>query len=91
MRSYLAHIERSNRRALDDVEVRMTITDLNAGRRSWSGEFTSRSAEGFLPSERLLLTLDNGQKGTATVSETHFDSRTPEVTLIQFLGSGQLV
>jgi len=91
MPSYVAHIERSNRRALDDVEVRMTITDLSTGRRSWRGEFTSRSAEGFLPSERLVLTFDNGQKGTATVSETHFDSRTPDVTLIQFRGNGLLV
>ena len=50
----------------------------------------SRTADGFLPSERIWLTLDNGQRGMANVSETHFNSRTPEATLIQFLGKGPL-
>jgi hypothetical protein len=90
MASYMARIERSNRKDLTHVEVQVTITDLSAGRQSWSGEFTSRSADGILPNERLSLTFDTGQKGTARVSETHFDSRTPEATLVQFTGTGPL-
>ena len=50
----------------------------------------SRTADGFLPSERIWLTLDNGQKGMASISETHFNSRTPDATLIQFVGKGPL-
>ena len=91
MAAYIALIERSNRKALDKVEVQVTITDLSPGRQTWSGEFMSRSADGILPNERLALTFDTGQKGTARVSETRFDSRTPEETFIQFTGTGPLV
>jgi hypothetical protein len=91
MPSHRALIERSNRRDLDHVEVQVTIRELSAGRQSWSGEFLSRSADGILPNERLSLTLDTGQKGTATVSETRFDSRTPEATVVHFTGTGPLV
>jgi hypothetical protein len=90
MASYMASIERSNRKDLDHVEVHVTITDPKAGQHSWSGEFMSRSADGILPNERLALTLDTGQKGTARVSETHFDSRTPEATLVHFTGTSPL-
>jgi len=91
MTSHLALIERSNHRDLDRVEVDVTITEVSAGRQSWSGEFMSRSSDGILPNERLSLTLDTGQKGTARVSETRFDSRSPEATLVQFTGTGPLV
>ena len=91
MSSHLAHIERSNRKDLEHVEVQMTITEMSAGRQSWSGEFMSRSADGILPNERLALTLDTGQKGTARVSETRFDSRTPDATIVHFTGTGPLV
>lgn len=90
MASYLALIERSNRKSLPRVQVQVNVTELSAGRHAWSGEFMSRSTDGFLPSERISLTLDNGQKGTASVSETHFDSRTPDATLVQFTGTGPL-
>lgn len=90
MMSYMALIERSNRKALDHVEVQVTITDLSAGRQSWSGEFMSRSADGILPNERLSLTFETGQKGTAKVSETYFDSRTPDATRVCFTGAGPL-
>jgi len=90
MQSQKALIERSNRKALKQVEVRVTVTDSTSGRQSWRGEFMSRTADGFLPSERIWLTLDNGQKGMANISETHFNSRTPEATLIQFMGKGPL-
>ena len=85
-----AVIERSNRQALKAVDVRVTVTDSSSGRQSWHGEFMSRTADGFLPSERIWLTLDNGQRGMASVSETHFNSRTPDATLIQFMGKGPL-
>lgn len=91
MPSHLALIERSNHRDLDRVEVDVTITELSAGRQAWSGEFMSRSSDGILPNERLSLTLDTGQKGTARVSETRFDSRSPEATLVHFTGTGPLV
>jgi hypothetical protein len=91
MPTHVALIERSNRKDLDRVEVQVTVTELSAGRQSWSGEFVSRSADGILPNERLALTLDTGQKGTARVSETRFDSRTPEATLVHFTGTGPLV
>jgi hypothetical protein len=91
MAAYMALIERANRKDLDHVEVHVTITDASAGRQSWRGEFMSRSADGILPNERLALTLDTGQKGTARVSETHFDSRTPEATIVHFTGTGPLV
>jgi len=90
MPSYLAQIERTNRKSLDQIEVQVDVTELSGGRQSWRGEFMSRSADGFLPNERLALTLNNGQRGTASVSETRFDSRTPEATLVQFTGTGPL-
>lgn len=90
MTSYTALIERGNRKDLDQVEVQLTITDRSTGRQSWSGEFMSRSADGILPNERLAFTLDTGQKGTARVSETYFDSRTPEATVVHFTGTGPL-
>jgi hypothetical protein len=90
MASHLALIERSNHRDLDRVEVNVTVTELSSGRQSWSGEFLSRSADGILPNERLALTLDNGQKGAARVSETRFDSRTPDATIVHFTGTGPL-
>jgi hypothetical protein len=91
MAAYMALIERSNRKDLRNVEVHVTITDLSPGRQSWSGEFMSPSADGILPNERLALTFDTGQKGTARVNETEFDSRTPETTLVHFTGTGPLV
>ena len=90
MASHIAHIERTNRQALDKIEVTVTVQELSSGRHSWNGEFVSRSADGFLPSEQLRLTLDNGPKGTAKVSRTHFDSRSPLTTRVEFAGSGQL-
>jgi hypothetical protein len=91
MAAYMALIERSNRKDLNNVEVHVTITDLSSGRQSWSGEFMSRSADGILPNERLALTFDTGQKGMARVSETRFDSRTPEATFVHFTGTSPLV
>jgi hypothetical protein len=90
MESYLARIERGNGRCLDQVQVRVTVSEPGARRPVWAGEFMSRSADGFLPSERFSLTLNNGQKGTASVSRTHFDSRTPDATRIEFTGAGPL-
>jgi hypothetical protein len=90
MVSYTARIERANGRSLDQVEVSVTVAEPTVGRQAWRGEFVSRSADGFQPSERLWLTLSNGQKGTASVSRTLFDSRTPEKTVIEFTGSGAL-
>jgi hypothetical protein len=90
MPSHLALIQRSNRKDLSNVEVHMNISESDAGRQSWSGKFTSRSADGILPNERLAFTLDTGQKGTARVSETSFDSRTPESTVVHFRGTSPL-
>ena len=90
MTAHKAMIERTNRKDLADVEVQVTITDLSSGRQSWSGEFVSRSADGILPNERLALTFDTGQKGTARVSDTVFDSRTPATTLVRFTGTSPL-
>ena len=90
MSSHLALIERSNRKDLDKIEVQITVAELSTGRQSWHGEFVSRSADGILPNERLTFTLDTGQKGTARVNETCFDSRTPGSTLIHFAGIGPL-
>lgn len=90
MTSHLALIERSNLKNLDQIEVQITVTESTNGRQSWRGEFMSRSADGILPNERISLTLDTGQKGTARVSETHFDSRTPNATLVCFTGTGLL-
>jgi hypothetical protein len=91
MPSHTASIERSNRKGMKQVEVQLTITESSAGRQSWSGEFTSRSVDGILPDERLSFILDSGQKGTARVIETNFDSRMPEATQIHFSGIGPLV
>lgn len=91
MAAHLALIERSNRKDLDRVEVDVTVSENSGGRQGWSGEFMSRSADGILPNERLRLTLDTGQKGTARVSETRFDSRTPDATVIHITGTGPLV
>lgn len=91
MSSHQAQIERSNRKDIGRVEVQMTISEAGPGRQSWSGEFRSKSADGILPNERLSLTLDNGQKGTARVKETRFDSRNPDSTTIHFTGTGPLI
>ena len=90
MPSYLARIERSNGRLLAKIQVQVTVNESHSGRQSWSGEFLSRSSDAFQPSERFGLTLDNGQTGTASVSRTYFDSRTPDQTRIEFTGSGPL-
>lgn len=90
MPSYFARIERANGRSLDQIEVFVTVNEPGAARQAWGGEFVSRSADGFQPSERFWLTLNNGQKGTARVSRTLFNSRTPETTVIEFTGSGPL-
>jgi hypothetical protein len=90
MPTHLALIERTNRKDLERVQVQMNIAELSAGRQAWSGEFMSRSADGILPNERISLTLDTGQRGTARVSETRFDSRTPDSTVIHFTGTGPL-
>jgi hypothetical protein len=91
MTTHHALIERSNRKDLNHVEVHVTITEPGGRRHSWSGEFLSPTADGILPNERLSLTLDNGQKGTARVSETYFDSRTPNATRVHFTGTGPLM
>jgi hypothetical protein len=90
MASHIAHIERTNRKDLADVEVEVNITASGGGRHSWAGEFKCRSAEGILPNERLSFTLDTGQKGMARVSETRFDSRSPDATMVHFTGTGPL-
>jgi hypothetical protein len=90
MPSHHARIERSNRKNLEHVEVQITIRESSTGRQSWSGEFTSQSADGILPDERLELTLDSGQRGAARVSETRFDSRTPGATTVHFTGTSPL-
>jgi hypothetical protein len=91
MASHLALIERSNHRDLNRVEIQVTVTELSTGRQTWSGEFTSRSADGILPNERLSFTLDNGQKSAGRVSETRFDSRNPDATVVHVTGTGPLV
>ena len=90
MAAYMALIERSNHKDIANVEVQVTITDLSPGRQSWRGEFVSRSADAILPNEQLALTFDTGQKGTARVSDTLFDSRTPDTTLVHFTGTSPL-
>ncbi len=90
MASHIAHIERTNRKDLADVEVEVNIIPSGGGRHSWEGAFKCRSADGILPNERLAFTLDTGQRGTARVSETRFDSRTPEATMVHFTGTGPL-
>ncbi len=91
MTAHKARIERSNRKGLDHLEVELDIRDAGNGHQSWSGAFTSRSADGFLPDERLSLILESGEKGTARVNETRFDSRMPESTQVHFTGLGPLV
>jgi hypothetical protein len=90
MASHVALIQRSNRKELSQVEVQLNISEASAGRQAWSGNFTSPTRDGILPNERLTFTLDNGQKGMARVSETTFDSRTPDATVIHFQGTGPL-
>ena len=90
MSFHRAAIERSNRRNLERVEVDITVRDSSPGSKAWHGEFISRSADGILPDDQLVLTLDNGQRGTARVTETHFDSRTPAATTIRFTGTSPL-
>jgi hypothetical protein len=91
MTSYTALIERSNRKDLHQVEVQVTTREPAAGRSPWSGEFVSRTADAIMPDERLALTLDTGQKGTARVSETFFDSKTPDTTQVLIIGTSPLV
>ena len=88
MTSYTASIERSNHKNLHQVELQVTPRESSRHQGSWTGEFMSRSTDGFVPNERLALTLDNGLKGTARVSETHFDSRDPDATRILITGNG---
>src|SRR4051794_17834025 len=85
--SHTASIERSNRKHLHQVELQVTPRETSRNQGSWTGVFTSRSTDGFMPEERLALTLDNGLKGTARVSETYFDSRTPDATRIVITGT----
>jgi hypothetical protein len=91
MTSHTARIERSNRKDLQQVEVQVTPADSNRGPASWTGVFMSRSADGLVPDERLAITLDNGLKGTARVSETYFDSRAPDATRILITGTSPFV
>lgn len=88
MTSHTASIERSNRKHLHSVELQVTPQDASSrSHASWTGVFMSRSSDGFMPDERLALTLENGQKGTARVSETYFDSRAPDATRILITGT----
>jgi len=89
--SHSASIERSNRKGMNHVQVQLTVTESTAGKQSWSGEFMSRSVDGILPDERLSLVFESGQMGMARVSETSFDSRTPEATRVLFKGISPLV
>jgi hypothetical protein len=90
MDSYVAHIDRPGHQPLDGVEVHLLIREPHFGRRVWRGEFVARSADGFLPRERIRLTLANGRIGVAEIDQTQFEGRTPETTLVQFTGSGPL-
>lgn len=90
MTSHIASIERTNHKDLQSVEVIVSTESSGPGRPSWTGTFMSRSVDGFMPDERLALTLDNGMKATARVSETFFDSRTPDATRIQITGTSPL-
>jgi hypothetical protein len=90
MSSHKARIERSNRKGMDQLNVELDIRDGGNGHQTWSGEFTSRSADGVLPDERLSLILASGEKGLARVTETRFDSRSPESTQVHFTGIGPL-
>jgi hypothetical protein len=88
--SHTASIERSNRKDLHQIEVQVTPRDPSRSQNSWTGVFMSRSADGFMPDERLALTLDNGQKATARVTETYFDSKMPDATRILITGTSPL-
>ena len=90
MTTYLASIERSNRKDVPNVQVEVTVTELSPGRHSWAGKFVSRSADGILPNERLALSLETGQKATARVSHTEFDNRKPDTTLVHLTGTSPL-
>jgi hypothetical protein len=90
MSSHSARIERSHRKDLEGVEVQLIMGEPGVERSRWRGEFLSRSADGIVPDERLGLTLDTGEKGTARVSETQCSSRTPETTLVLFTGISPL-
>jgi hypothetical protein len=87
MTSHSASIERSNHKDLHQVELQVTPRESSRYQGSWTAVFMSRSADGFMPDERLALTLDNGLRGTARVSETYFDSRAPEATKILITGT----
>jgi hypothetical protein len=87
MISHTASIERSNHKDLHQVELQVTPHESHRSPSTWTGVFISRSSDGIMPNERLALTLDNGLKGTARVSETHFDSRAPEATRILITGT----
>jgi hypothetical protein len=88
--SHTALIERSNHKDLRDIAVDVTTREPGNGRPSWSGTFMCRSTDGVMPDERLAVTLDNGWKGTARVSETYFDSRSPDATRIHITGTSPL-
>jgi hypothetical protein len=90
MTSHTASIERSNHKNLQHVELEVTPRESSRSSGAWTGMFMSRSSDGFTPDERLALTLDNGLKGTARVSETYFDSRVPDATRISITGISPL-
>jgi hypothetical protein len=90
MTSHTARIERSNHKHLPQVDLQVTPRESSQNHGSWTGVFISRSADGFMPDERLALTLENGLKGTARVSETFFDSKTPDATRILITGTSPL-
>jgi hypothetical protein len=87
MTSHTASIERSNHKDLHQVQLEVTPRETSRHQGSWTGVFMSRSTDGFMPDERLALTLDNGLKCTARVSETFFDSRAPDATRILITGT----
>jgi hypothetical protein len=90
MAAHKARIERSNRKGLDQLDGEVAVKDTGGGGQGGSGAFISRSVDGILPDERFSLFLDTGQKGTARVKETEFDSRTPDATRVLFTGIGPL-
>ena len=91
MTSHTASIERANHKDLHQIELEVTPRETTGNQGSWTGVFRSRSSDGFLPDERLALTLENGLQGTALVSETHFDSRAPDTTRILITGTSPFV
>ena len=90
MTSHTASIERSNHKDLHQVELQVTPHETNRSPSSWTGVFMSRSSDGIMPNERLALTLENGLKATARVSETYFDSRAPDATRVLITGTSPL-